>query len=266
MKMTNRMGCRLLSIALAFLFSICAAATAFAKYETITFRSHPDTIRALQNALKKKRFYKGRVDGKFGPDTRNAVYKFQKSIGLKTDGRPGDRTLTALYDGTSAINNVNGAKANAIVPKDPHSLHYGTSGPRVHSLQRALKAAGYFKGPTDGVYGEMTELAVRKFQTSRRLHVDGIAGVRTIASLNRVQKKVRLPESFLLYLGSRGEAVKSAQRVLMRDNYLLGPDIGVLGVYDKATATAVKAWQSAIGARQTGTISESQYNRLILSK
>jgi len=260
------MGRRLLSFALAFLMIICSVATAFAKYETITYRSHPDTIRALQNALRKKRFYKGRVDGKFGPDTRNAVYRFQKSIGLKMDGRPGDRTLTALYEGTSAINNVNGAKASAIIPKDPHSLHYGTSGARVHALQRALKAAGYFKGPTDGIYGEMTELAVRKFQTKRGLRADGIAGVKTIASLNRVQKKVRLPESFLLSLGSRGETVKSLQRALINKRHLsLAPGY-VLGVYDKITADAVKKWQNVIGARATGTISESQYNRLILSK
>ena len=265
--MTNKKGCRLLSFALAILIIICAAATAFAKYETITYRSHPDKIRELQNALKKKRFYKGKVDGKFGPDTHNAVYRFQRSIGLKTDGRPGDRTLTALYEGTSAINNVNARKASSIVPKDPHSIHYGTFGARVRSLQKALKAAGYFKGTVDGVFGEMTELAVRKFQTARRLHVDGVAGTRTIASLNRVQKKVKISGSFLLSLGSRGEAVKSVQNALRGGGFLGNINSGyVLGVYCKTTADAVSKWQSAIGARATGAISESQYNRLILKK
>ena len=41
----------------------------------------------------------GKVDGKFGPETRRAVRKFQEAIGITVDGKPGNRTLTALLRG-----------------------------------------------------------------------------------------------------------------------------------------------------------------------
>ena len=264
--MMTKRSSRCLSFALAFIFAMCTVLTAFAKYDTITYQSHPDTIRALQSALKKKRFYKGKVDGVFGPATRSAVYRFQNSVGLKADGKPGDRTLTALYDGTSAINEVKAAKANAIKPKDPRSLHYGVTGSRVRSLQRALKSAGVFKGAIDGVYGDMTELAVRKFQTKRGLHVDGIAGVKTIKSLNNAQKKVKLGTGMNLTLGSRGEPVESVQRAL-NSKGIAGNSTGdVLGVYGPSTTTAVKNWQKSKGYEETGIITNSQYNQLVLEK
>lgn len=53
-------------------------------------------IKAVQTALSKQGFYKGKVDGMVGKMTTNAVKAFQKKKGLKVDGLIGPKTLKAL--------------------------------------------------------------------------------------------------------------------------------------------------------------------------
>jgi hypothetical protein len=57
---------------------------------------------------------------------------------------------------------------------------------RVAALQVALGARGYYGGTVDGVYGRMTERAVRRFQRHRGLLVDGVAGPQTKRALGRL--------------------------------------------------------------------------------
>src|ERR1700743_2526762 len=52
-------------------------------------------------------------------------------------------------------------------------------------LQRRLVRAGFAPGPVDGRYGPLTEAAVSRFQTAHGLQVDGIAGPRTFAQLEK---------------------------------------------------------------------------------
>lgn len=263
--MTPQGARRWISIVLACLLSLSIVASALAAYKTIPFGEESDAVRVMQTALKRKGFYKGTVDGKFGQGTRSAVYRFQTSLGIKADGKPGNRTLTALYEGKSAINNVNNRKAASMNPKSSNSLYHGCKGSRVTALQKALRAAGFFKGTVDGVFGELTELAVRKFQTSRGLRADGIAGSKTIASLNRAQKTVKVGSSFVLSIGNRGSIVKTIQRTLYARGYEPAtPDEA--GYYGENTSKAVKAWQSANGLDATGNLTESQYNKMVNQK
>ena len=55
----------------------------------------PD-VRDLQARLKVLRFYRGAVDGAFGPLTQGAVIRFQRSRGLAPDGIVGAKVWTAL--------------------------------------------------------------------------------------------------------------------------------------------------------------------------
>lgn len=258
---------RIAVMAVAMLLVICVATTALAAYTTIPFGEKSDAVRKMQTALKKHGFYKGSVDGSFGQATRSAVYRFQKSIGIKADGKPGNKTLTALYEGTSAINGVIAKKTRDFTPSNPHTLYYGCTGSRVSSLQRGLKAAGYYKGAIDGTYGDLTELAVRKFQTAKGMKTDGVAGPKTLASLNNAQKEVKISTSFLLTIGSRGSEVRTLQVKLQQLGYTHSASItpDALGVYGKATAEVVRNWQKGTGKAVTGTVTESQYNTLVTS-
>jgi len=58
-------------------------------------------------------------------------------------------------------------------------LKYGSRGTAVVRLQKALIAQGYLRGSVDGVYGSMTKSSVIKFQTAKRIQIDGIAGNKT---------------------------------------------------------------------------------------
>ena len=50
----------------------------------------------IQTALKAANFYSGNVDGKLGPASRKAIQDFQRSNGLKVDGKVGPKTWALL--------------------------------------------------------------------------------------------------------------------------------------------------------------------------
>jgi len=54
------------------------------------------TNKRIQAALKNAGYYKGKVDGKVGKNTRKAIIAFQKANGLKGDGVVGNRTWEML--------------------------------------------------------------------------------------------------------------------------------------------------------------------------
>ena len=55
-----------------------------------------DRKKQIQIALQKSGFYKGKIDGKIGPQTRQAIREFQKAKGLKVDGVVGQKTWNEL--------------------------------------------------------------------------------------------------------------------------------------------------------------------------
>lgn len=58
--------------------------------------SAPLTAKQIQMTLKNAGFYKGPIDGKIGPKTKEAIKDFQKARGLKVDGIVGKRTTQEL--------------------------------------------------------------------------------------------------------------------------------------------------------------------------
>ena len=55
-----------------------------------------DRKKQIQIALQKAGFYKGKIDGKIGPQTKEAIKAFQKAKGLKVDGAVGAQTWAEL--------------------------------------------------------------------------------------------------------------------------------------------------------------------------
>lgn len=62
-----------------------------------------------------------------------------------------------------------------------------TRGERVRRIQRRLTALQFLPGTPDGIYGPQTAHAVRQFQSSRGLVVDGEVGATTAAALDAAQ-------------------------------------------------------------------------------
>lgn len=50
-------------------------------------------------------------------------------------------------------------------------------------IQKALKNAGFYQGPIDGVIGKQTRRAIKEFQEANDLKADGIAGSKTCEKL-----------------------------------------------------------------------------------
>lgn len=70
------------------------------------------------------------------------------------------------------------------MPPLPPPLSLGSRGPDVVRLQQSLAAAGFDPGTADGTFGEATAKALRSFQSSKNLVVDGKAGTATLAALS----------------------------------------------------------------------------------
>jgi predicted chitinase len=66
---------------------------------------------------------------------------------------------------------------------DLHLTKPPMKGPAVRKLQKQLTAHGFDTGGIDGEFGKLTDTAVRAFQASKGLEVDGVAGVNTMAAL-----------------------------------------------------------------------------------
>jgi len=64
-----------------------------------------DLVKKVQQKLKNWGYYKGKVDGIFGAQTKEAVKYFQRKNGLKVDGIVGKNTLRALGISTSSASN-----------------------------------------------------------------------------------------------------------------------------------------------------------------
>src|SRR4051794_41779540 len=65
------------------------------------------------------------------------------------------------------------------------TLHKGSRGSDVVTLQRILVLKGYSVGPADGVFGRRTKVAVKRFQRRRALARDGRVGPATTRALAR---------------------------------------------------------------------------------
>lgn len=70
-------------------------------------------------------------------------------------------------------------------PKTQYTVayKYGSRGTTVKQIQARLKNWGYYKGNVDGIYGYQTTQAVKYFQRTHGLKVDGIAGAKTLAAI-----------------------------------------------------------------------------------
>lgn len=98
------------------------------------------------------------------------------------------RTTFGAYSSSTGSN----TSAGTATASDNYILAMGSSGAKVKALQENLIALGYSCGNygADGIYGNATALAVRKFQNEHNLGADGIAGYLTLTAITKaVQEK-----------------------------------------------------------------------------
>jgi LysM repeat protein len=154
----------------AIIAAVAALAVAFAAPAASAAGGPDPEIAALQVALRSKGMYFGKIDGVSGPMTANGLRAFQKAAGLPITGELGPRTRAEL-----------GALGRPLVAR--RVLSQGAYGWDVSALQFLLARAGHLRlYNVDGHFGSATKSGLVRFQKTRRLSVDGIAGPATLTS------------------------------------------------------------------------------------
>ena len=134
-------------------------------------------IAGLQVALRAYGLYNGPIDAIAGPKTVLATKEFQRRSGLVPDGRAGPSTRRAL-----------GPLGRPFFGR--RTLHRGSFGWDVSVLQFMLARRGQLV-PVYGFFDAATQRALERYQRTRRLAVDGIAGPKTLHALGHATPGVR---------------------------------------------------------------------------
>lgn len=222
----------------------------------LVYGSKNVSVSSLQAALKAAGYYNGAIDGEYGYTTWEAVWRFQRDKGLKSDGVAGNQTLALL--------NIGSSSSGAVAPTlqvGGKGLTMGSTGPTVLSLQSALKKIGYYGGAVDGSYGYATWEAVWRFQRDKGLAADGVAGSQTLGLLGvgyTQSTSATLPSGGLA-MGQSGEAVRAVQTALKNLGYYKGT---IDGSYGYSTFEAVWWFQKNSSIAADGKVGNATWNLL----
>lgn len=136
-------------------------------------------------------------DGMFGPDTTTILKIFQKANNLTPDGVAGTNTwrnliaflrpseLALLLQNKTSEHSVSpiNEKLQANSPENPsQALEVSFNSKQkisIKEIQQALFDAGLDPGTIDGIRGRKTIKAIKEFQISHGLAVDGLVGLKT---------------------------------------------------------------------------------------
>jgi len=228
---------------------------------TVKNGSNGADARSVQTRLKDLGYYQGKVDGKFGRASVNALKNFQTNNGLKADGVAGKSTYAKLFSAQAVAYNSPETESPAPVEYTTETdsssassfwttLRSGDSGTDVKQLQENLIQLGYMSGKPDGKYGDTTTAAVKAFQKANNLKDDGTAGPETLKAIYSGTAKAAsgstdssaAKTTTTLKRGSTGADVKNLQSKLIEMGYLTGKADGIFG---SKTTAAVKAFQKA---------------------
>ena len=174
--------------------------------------SQGQAVTELQQLLKDAGHFNHQVTGFYGRVTQNAVRDYQKKHGLTVDGIAGPQTRSHLI-GRSTTTSPSSSQgqttpstpaSETVTPSTPAEstpstsiatqpatpvavntqvLRIGANGAQVNHLQEALKQLGHFNHRVTGYFGSVTDAAVRAFQRSQGISVDGIAGPQTLRAI-----------------------------------------------------------------------------------
>lgn len=151
------------------------------------------------------------------------------------------------------------------VTVNPNAVKYttlstGATGSQVRALQEALTELGYYSYTIDSKYGAGTKAAVMTFEKRNGLTQDGIADQelqylifegkpKNYRGYRKVIKALPMVANVTISSGNTGEVVEKMQTRLQELGYYTGE---INGICDKATVTALKAFQTKMSISADG--------------
>jgi N-acetylmuramoyl-L-alanine amidase len=152
--------------------------------------------------------------GRYDLGTRAAVEAFQYRRGLRVDGVCGPQTWSALVEAGRRLGD------RFLYRRTPM-----LRGDDVAELQQRLSALGFDTGRVDGIFGDLTSVALGEFQRNAGLPVDGIAGAATVSELLRFG--TRHHDSELVSSVRDRERLRAAPRTLAGRRVAIGEEGGL---------------------------------------
>lgn len=174
------------------------------------------------------------LDEEFFDDKLDAAIRtFQQARGLNPDGIVGPLTLARIEEARWSL-------GDRVLQFIPHQLMRGED---VVTLQQRLTTLGFDLGKVDGLFGIRTDKALKEFQQSVGIEVDGILGAETFKAFERLARTVtggrseKLRQSVLLDSIRTGIAGKT----IVIDPGHGGSDTGVsgFGIYEANVVSAI---------------------------
>ena len=239
---------------------------------------HED-VKELQDVLKRKGYFTYHTStGFFGPITKEALINFQRQANIPVTGIADEQTFKALNVSARSSSQNDGSASGQTLSTN-QLLRIGSRGNQVSLLQERLQKEGYYTYNIDGIFGRLTEQAVRRYQQANGLKVDGIAGPQTLSHLNGNKAPeaprntvsdskdnsaggrggAKAPSSTLLKKGSRGQAVTDLQNKLKRLGFF---SANATGYYGDITTQAVRDFQRKYGLAIDGIAGPNTFSKL----
>jgi peptidoglycan hydrolase-like protein with peptidoglycan-binding domain len=182
--------------------------------------------------------YTGGIDGIPGRRTKRAIRRFQRSHHLHADGVAGPRTRKAM-----------GRRGRPLLGR--RIIHRGNHGWDVAATQFMLRRRG-FAVSVDGGYGAGTLRAVKRFQGSRGLPVDGRVGHLTLGRLRRTIVRH--------HAGGGGGAPSGPVRFLRPVHGAMGDGFGFVGGRRHTGIDFPEPLGTPVGAAGRGVVTFAGWN------
>jgi len=141
----------------------------------------------------------------FGPATEFALELFQRQHKLQIDGICGGETRTTLFSDKAK----------------PYTMLEGAKGNDIEAFQKRLKELGYMKKIT-AYYGKETVAAVKAFQKTNKLKVDGKAGEKTLNLI--YSSKAKGPVTIVATVGRNVDKFIAFAKKQLGRRYILGTE------------------------------------------
>lgn len=235
-------------------------------YSSLSQGAAGTAVSALQEALKEMGYFTKAASGTYDNDTIVAVKAFQKKNGLLQTGIASPELQKLIYEGKPL--NASGSRVNVAVlpPIDGVTMRQGDQGYQVRELQEALYELGFYTGAIDGIYNTATFVAVKHFQESKGMTIDGVAGPKVQQRISSILSPTQAPiiaalsatatpapitaeNVVILRRGTRGMAVTRLQQRLKELGYY---SAAADGIYDEDEIAAVRDFQQKNGLTVDG--------------